>query len=163
MPPESAISLRPLKPDDAASLARMHALSFAQERPWSAEEFARLLAMPTCRGLLLEEDGRLAGFILCQVADREGEILTLAVVPESRRRGHASRLLATAMADMVMSGVQRVILEVAVNNKPARALYESHGFRPAGRRPNYYLTQSGERVDALIMVHISGAGCGCDD
>ncbi len=163
MQPASEINLRAIKPDDARHLERMHAASFLRERPWTASEFSRLLAMSACRGLLLEETGEPVGFILWQMAGREGEILTLAVLPKSRRRGHASRLLSAAMADMAMNGVRRIVLEVAANNRAACALYESHGFAFIGRRPKYYLTQSGDRLDALIMAQVLGAGCGCED
>lgn len=44
------------------------------------------------------------------------------------------------------SGGQRIVLEVAENNHPARALYERFGFIVINRRKNYYADS-----DALIM------------
>jgi ribosomal protein S18 acetylase RimI-like enzyme len=42
------------------------------------------------------------------------------------------------------------VLEMAVDNGAARALYTAKGFTPVGRRRNYY-RQRGGLVDALIL------------
>ena len=66
------------------------------------------------------------------------------------RRGVATRLLLFALADLSGEGVEEISLEVAVDNAPARALYERLDFREAGRRPRYY-RRGRELVDALVM------------
>ena len=79
--------------------------------------------------------GRVLGFLVVrQVAADEREILNLAVDPAERRRGVARKLLANEL--------QRVktqwFLEVRASNSSAIELYESAGFREAGRREAYY-------------------------
>jgi len=44
------------------------------------------------------------------------------------------------------------VLEVAIDNEPAIALYMEFGFQPVGRRPGYYAGAGGGRVDALILA-----------
>jgi ribosomal-protein-alanine N-acetyltransferase len=112
---------------------------------------------------VLDRGGCPIGFVLSMLTEREGEILTLAVDPEHRRRGHGAQLLSAALADMAMTGIKRVVLEVAEDNAAARALYETHGFAVAGRRPRYYARRDDARMDAIVMIQVFAAGCGCDD
>src|SRR6202012_98656 len=73
-----------------------------------------------------------------RVTEDEAEILTLAVAPESRRQGVAAVLLAGAMAEARAQAARTRVLEVAIGNAAARALYQRAGFVEAGRRPRYY-------------------------
>jgi ribosomal-protein-alanine acetyltransferase len=68
----------------------------------------------------------------------ELQLLALAVLPEARRRGVGRRLLAHLLEAARASGGQRVTLEVARSNTPARQLYEGAGFRVFNVRARYY-------------------------
>lgn len=125
----------------AAELARVHAAAFTVPRPWTAAEFATLLA---AQGTLLISAE--AGFALARVIADEAEILTIAVAPPLRRQGLASRLLAGVLAEAAARGATTAFLEVAADNAAARALYRSAGFAEAGRRAGYY-----GAGDALIL------------
>jgi ribosomal-protein-alanine N-acetyltransferase len=127
----------------AAPLAAIHAQAFPRREAWSEDAFALQLAMPGVFGLL---DPR-GGMILTRVSADEAEVLTLAVAPEVRRQGVAGALLAGAMAAAREQAAMTMVLEVAVGNAAARALYERAGFVEAGRRPRYYANGG----DALIM------------
>jgi ribosomal-protein-alanine N-acetyltransferase len=81
------------------------------------------------------------------VAADEAEILTLAVVPASRRTGLATALLHTANARAKNDGAAAMLLEVAESNEAARALYTRLGFTQVGRRRGYY----GTGKDALVL------------
>jgi [ribosomal protein S18]-alanine N-acetyltransferase len=79
--------------------------------------------------------GRVLGFLVVrQVAAEEREILNLAVDPSERRRGVARKLLETELR----RAKTRWFLEVRASNSSAIKLYESTGFRAAGRRESYY-------------------------
>jgi ribosomal-protein-alanine N-acetyltransferase len=59
------------------------------------------------------------------------------------------------------AGVDRVVLEVAADNAPARTFYTDAGYEVVGRRPGYYTAPSGARMDALVMARaMSGHGAG---
>ena len=70
----------------------------------------------------------------------------LAVVPASRRRGLASRLLLALIDEALALGASHLTLELRASNEPARSLYERFGFTPVGLRPRYYGDE-----DALVM------------
>ena len=73
--------------------------------------------------------------------------MNVAVAPERRRTGIASRLIDQLFEE---AGRRQLpfTLEVRVSNREAIAMYERLGFRSAGVRPRYY-QDNGE--DALIM------------
>jgi ribosomal-protein-alanine N-acetyltransferase len=133
-------------PDELAqALAALHAGAF--DAPWPASAFVDLLGQA---GVVLEGDDD--GFILVRAVADEAEILTLAVRPAARRNGLGSRLVEAGRARATELGATRMFLEVAEDNAPARALYESLGFEAAGRRRRYYPRPDGPAADALILV-----------
>lgn len=141
----SGLRIRPAGPAAAPALAALHAEVFPEE-PWDVGALTALLAGPGTLALLALPDPppdpggeALLGFAMLRVAGGEAEILTLAVHPRHRRRGVARRLLdATATAAAVIGGATALFLEVAEDNRAARALYRGAGFRRVGRRRGYY-------------------------
>ena len=135
--------MRPAAPEDAAQLARLHAISF--DRPWGAMDIHQLLTTGAA-GLIADE----AGFILWRAAGGEAEILTLAVDPARRRTGLGRSLTLAALAAATDSGAKVMFLEVAADNPAAIALYEKAGFSRAGLRKAYYVRTKGF-ADALVL------------
>ena len=128
----------------AERLAVLHATAF--DTPWDAAAFDTLLGQT---GVFAVETAD--GFILMRAVADEAEILTLAVRPDARRGGQGTRLVAEGAASASTLGVDRVFLEVADDNAPARALYARAGFSEVGRRPRYYARPDGSRADALLL------------
>lgn len=128
------------------ALARLHARCFTMPAPWSAVAFESFLL--DHRVFLL---GDARGVLLGRVVADEAELLTLAVPPEARRAGRATTLVTDFLQTAFVRGATTAFLEVAADNMAARALYAACGFAEAGRRPDYYRTQTGARVDALIL------------
>jgi ribosomal protein S18 acetylase RimI-like enzyme len=80
---------------------------------------------PQAERLIALDDGTPAGAALL---DRDGaqlRIVDLAVLASARRRGIARSLLAAAVE---RAGARDVVLAVARDNAPARALYAGAGF-----------------------------------
>jgi ribosomal-protein-alanine N-acetyltransferase len=86
-----------------------------------------------------EEGGHIAGYSL-GARRRNGDalILTLDVHPDYRRRGVGKLLLDDLLARFRAAGAARAILQVAVENAPARAFYKKAGFRETGQLADYY-------------------------
>ena len=130
---------------DAETLAALHAEAF--ELPWTAAAFAALLEQRGVFGARV-----MGGFVLCRIVLDEAEILTLAVRPEARRLGLASRLTRAAADLAAEGGAAQLFLEVAEDNAAARALYGGLGFVQTGRRRGYYARAEGPPADALLLV-----------
>src|SRR5262249_2048118 len=93
---------------------------------WPALEYACDVAV---------QDERVVAFVVTRsTAPNESEVLNLAVHPSYRRRGIAKELLQRA----IHAAAGRWFLEVRESNGAAIAFYKSLGFKPAGRRENYY-------------------------
>jgi len=137
----------PATPAMAASMATLHAASFAEEK-WSARQIEESLSLSSTEAWVALDGSTVIGLLLCQTSGQETEILTFCVAPAHRRQGLAKRLLAPILA---RPNGTILHLEVAADNDPARRLYESVGFLEAGKRPNYY--KRGEKsVDAVRYV-----------
>ena len=117
--------------------------------PWSEALYQAALDNPAVAILLaLGEDGALLGYAVLSTVLDEGNLDNIAVAPEYRRRGVADALLG-ALTGFGRECLALLTLEVRASNAPAIALYEKHGFRPVGRRRNYY---SDPREDAVLMT-----------
>ncbi|AEM39474.1 ribosomal-protein-alanine acetyltransferase [Pyrolobus fumarii 1A] len=105
--------------------------------------------------------GKIVGYVMTRVEYgvgfvargfvKRGHIISLAVLPEYRRRGIATKLMEAAMDSLKREyGAQEVYLEVRVSNTPAIKLYEKLGFRKIHVIPRYYF--DGE--DAYLMARL---------
>jgi ribosomal-protein-alanine N-acetyltransferase len=126
--------------EDLPALARVHAACFA--KAWDEEALGAMLKSPGIIALCAT-----AAFVIARVAADEAEILTIAVVPASRRQGLGRALLQEAAVQAETLGARSMFLEVALGNTAARALYGMLGFDNVGARKSYY--EGGE--DALIL------------
>ncbi|MBR7617986.1 GNAT family N-acetyltransferase [Phenylobacterium sp. 20VBR1] len=142
------MKLRAAEEADLEALSAVHRRAFTPG--WGPEEIADLASGPGAFGLIVEAETPL-GMILCRALAGEAEVLTLAVDPAARRQGVARALVAAAAITARAAGAAAMFLEVAVDNDPAIALYEAHGFVRAGRRPSYYDRGGGIYVDAAVM------------
>ena len=125
---------------------------------WTRRQVSDALLLGNCRYLLADQHGnkplpgvRAAGFAMSRRAADEEELLLLAVSPEFRRSGIATRML-TRMSDSSRElGVTKLFLEMREGN-PAEFLYRNFGFAPIGRRPAYYKLSNGSRKDAITFA-----------
>jgi ribosomal-protein-alanine N-acetyltransferase len=127
--------------DDLAPLHALEIAAFADDRPWSATSVRAELEHPDSLVLAADRGPAARGEVPAYAVWRRGvdevELLRVAVHPANRRQGLA-KLLLTSEPARVFCGDDRVHLEVREDNRPARALYESLGFRSIGKRPGYY-------------------------
>ena len=131
----------------AADLALLHGAAFTMPRPWTAAEFADLMASPLV--FLLNAPG---GFVMGRVVADEAELLTIAVAPDRRGRGIAWALMQRFLDELAHRNAAHVFLEVAQSNAPARALYRKAGFSDGGLRRGYYHDSTGHPFDAIVMT-----------
>ncbi|MEM3046857.1 MAG: ribosomal protein S18-alanine N-acetyltransferase [Candidatus Bathyarchaeia archaeon] len=109
--------------------------------------------------LVAENEGRIAGYVMCRIEyggshlkrfglAKKGHVVSLAVLPEHRRRGIATALMKEAMRNLRSEGASECFLEVRVSNAPALELYRSLGFTEVDRLEAYYM--DGE--DAYVLA-----------
>ena len=79
---------------------------------------------------------------------KQGHVVSIAVLPEHRRKGIGTALLQTAIEKMKNRGCQEVYLEVRVTNEEAIKVYEKLNFVKVRKIEYYY--SDGE--DAYVMA-----------
>ena len=137
-------------PEDADALAALY--DACLDDGWSAAAFARLLAEPGGLAVIARADGGAQAFALARVVAEDCELLAIGARPGARRRGLARRLVAALAAEAAARGARAMFLEVAEDNRAARALYAAAGFASVGRRPAYYARPgAADAVAALIL------------
>jgi [ribosomal protein S18]-alanine N-acetyltransferase len=95
------------------------------------------------------QDGEVVGYAGLVVAPPdEAWVNNMAVRRDHQRRGIGRALLEELLAIAARSGTKYTLLEVAADNAPAQALYDSYGFEVIALRKNYYQASG---MDALVM------------
>jgi ribosomal-protein-alanine N-acetyltransferase len=159
-----AVCVRSASSADLDAVTLIESVSFSD--PWSKAAFASSLVLPHVRFFVAESvDGEvgggvrpseggessqppLLGYVVTLVLGDEGEIADLAVAPSARGRGVGGMLLDRVAVESEHLGLRSLYLEVRESNVAARALYESRGFMPVGRRRGYYRSPL---EDALLL------------
>lgn len=125
---------------------------------WNRRQVEDALLIGNCHYFLIDEFGEpaeheqdAAGFYLSRSGFGEEELLLFAVSPQHRNKGLGRRILEQLKSDALARSNNRLLLEMRHGN-PAESLYRSFGFVPIGRRPNYYRSQNGERIDAITFA-----------
>lgn len=137
--------------EDLQEILVLESLSFSE--PWTEEMFLYELSSERIAELLVAraDEGlgpRIVGFLCAWIVGGELHINNIAVHPSYRRRQVASQLLEELLGRAQARGVTAGYLEVRASNEAAIALYQCYGFKPIGRRRNYY---DRPREDATLM------------
>ena len=133
--------------DGPADLAALQPLYEQTDGP-SFGFLQSFLLQDHCRAWCLIRGEQPVAAIWYQCMAEQAEMIDLRVLDAERRQGFGRQLLWASLT--ALEGVNTVDLEVRASNAPARALYQSLGFREAGTRPDYYATAAG-REDAVLM------------
>lgn len=148
------VTLRAMRWWDIEPVLALEAELFAQDA-WSAGMLWAELAgaagpEPTRDYVVAEAPGEvgLAGYAGLGVAGDTAEVMTIGVTGAHQGTGLGARLLTRLLDGAEEFGCSAAMLEVRVDNEPAKRLYHRFGFRQVGVRRGYY--QPGNR-DALVM------------
>jgi ribosomal-protein-alanine N-acetyltransferase len=99
--------------------------------------------------IVAEENGKIAGYIMCRVEVglanhglggliRKGHVVSIAVLPQYRRKGVAQALINVALEGMRNYKAKLCYLEVRVTNDVGIALYKKLGFEVSKTINGYY-------------------------
>jgi [ribosomal protein S18]-alanine N-acetyltransferase len=108
--------------------------------------------------IVAEQDGEVVGYIMSRIEVglnnfglggliRKGHVVSIAVMPQARRKGVASALITTAMDGMRRYKGKQIYLEVRVTNDIGIKLYKKLGLEITRTISGYY--SDGE--DAYVM------------
>ncbi|PYG85695.1 ribosomal-protein-alanine N-acetyltransferase [Ruminiclostridium sufflavum DSM 19573] len=141
------IEVREMKQEHLDGIMVIENLSF--RIPWSRNSFLEELTTNELAVYFVAvSGGQVIGYGGMWKIFDEGHITNIAVHPEFRRCGAASRILDEIINVCNENKVGGLTLEVRKSNYAAQKLYEKYGFKAEGLRKRYY-SDNGE--DALIM------------
>lgn len=130
MPP-AEFAIRPFRRSDREALRRLWARVFPDDPPWNAPEIMIERKLRVQPELLLvgELAGTIVGAVIAGFDGVRGWIYHLAVLPEHRRRGFATRLVRSAEQRLQSLGCPKVNLQVRATNQEVVAFYRSVGYQ----------------------------------
>ena len=116
---------------------------------WTKSQWEKELTDPNriCLGIIEMQTKKLLGLCSAWLIIDELHITFIAVDPMNQRKGIGKFLLSDLIKRSKSLQINHIFLEVKQNNEPAKALYNSMGFKTVGKRSNFY--QDGS--DALLL------------
>ncbi len=135
--------------NDAKELAELDKICFAV--PWSEKAFCEEAENKIARYFVAKDDDKIIGYAGFWLVADEGQITNIAVLPEYRKMGIASKLLVSIIEES--KDLARLVLEVRESNNAAIALYEKFGFKRVGMRKSFYHSPT---ENAIIMIRGEG-------
>ncbi len=121
---------RQLRPDQLGAAAHIDRLAFGD--PWGNDVDslgAITRATPRHRARAVFHHRELVGFAITGQSGDHGYLQRLAVHPDARRRGVASRLVDDSLHWMQRRGATTAMVNTAIDNDAALGLYAGFGFR----------------------------------
>jgi ribosomal protein S18 acetylase RimI-like enzyme len=148
-------TIRPAAPEDAATVARLGALTFSEtfghlyppsdlhaflDATHNVEAVAAEIANPDLGVWLAETAGAAVGYAVAgpcklphpEVTPRCGELMRIYVLGEAMGQGLGTRLMETALAWLERDGPRRLWIGVWSGNAGAQRLYARYGFSRVG-------------------------------
>jgi len=139
--------IRDMREEDIPSILEIERNS--SNPPWSEEQFLNEIYNKYALSKVAVFDGEVIGYICANYLLHESHILTLAVDPDFRRRGVATKLMNEATRELKKKGCVFMYLKVRVSNAGAQKFYELFGFKAETVRKKYY---GNPDENALLMM-----------
>jgi ribosomal-protein-alanine N-acetyltransferase len=145
------LTIRYLTENDAEILEELDRKCFPPPVRYNRYALGYYLSLPTSFGLAELENDILKGFIIVTLIQKDtANIVTIDVEPSLRRQGIGSKLIAMAKNIMQSWKVQKITLQVSVDNDPAIKFYEKHEFKIIETLSMYYPTTDGYQMECEI-------------
>lgn len=141
------IEIMRMTEDDVHEIAELEKKCFTV--PWSEKSFRDEMSNKLAIYFVAKDRGTCIGYAGYWNVAGEGGITNVAVLPECRRNGIGSMLIAQMIKSAKELNLDLLTLEVRKSNIAAQGLYKKYGFDIIGERKRYY-SDNGE--DAWIMT-----------
>lgn len=143
-----------VKADIPAIMALERGAGFeGQVGRWSADEHSAEMAKASSRYFLMRENGQTTGFVMVQgLGDAHGKAHLRRIAVASPGTGAGSRLLLNVLDWLYThTDVNRVDLDVYIDNERAKRSYEKAGFKLEGRLRDFHRNEDGSYRDMWLM------------
>ena len=151
-----SIKIRKYKPDDLQQVMQINRVTLPEN--YTDYFFMDLYERFGETFIVAEENGQIVGYIMCRVEVglsnlglgglmRKGHVVSIAVLPQARRKGVATALMNAAVEGMRFYKAKQAYLEVRITNDVGVRLYKKLGFEVSRTVGGYY--SDGE--DAYVM------------
>jgi ribosomal-protein-alanine N-acetyltransferase len=124
---EVPASIRFAAEGDLTGILEVERLSFPVRKQWKQGDFQSALKDL----FFIFRDGKISGFLIASYWEdtKRALILRIAVHPDFRKRGIATRLIEAAIGKFREMGIREVEIDVEIVKRGAIQLYERVGFR----------------------------------
>jgi len=154
---QQTFNLRKFAPDDLQSVIQINRVCLPEN--YTDFFFMDLHQRFPETFIVAEENGKIAGYIMCRIEVglsnygfggliRKGHVVSIAVLPQYRRKGIAQAVITRALEGMQYYKAKQCFLEVRVTNEAGVSLYKKLGFEITRTINRYY--SDGE--DAYVMT-----------
>lgn len=148
---ERSLRIRDFEAKDLETLHKIDRICFQEDRAFSRQDLLACLNQSGSIARIAEMQDAVVGFILARIEyGRHAHILTLDVVPGSRRQKIGSMLMEDLHRFLKQRKIAAAFLEVGTGNIAAQSLYEKLSYRTIETLPGYYY---GEQ-DAYRMLRL---------
>lgn len=141
----SELKIRPVSQSDIRRLHNIEIHSF--KSPYSYKLLEKLAHTPNIIYLVAEIDRTIIGYTIISLRSKQAHIISIAIDEKYRKQGFGSTLLQKNIEKLQKMNIEKLKLEVGVNNEPAKAFYAKFNFKPIKIRPKYYP----DNEDGLVM------------
>ena len=145
---DDSVTIERMQPEHLPDVVRIEQASYPD--PWSHASFSKeLTSSPASFVMVARRSDMVVGYVVAWFVLDEAHIGNVAVAPEVRRQGIGRMMMEWLQEQAIEHGCTYSSLEVRESNTAARQLYIHLGYRPVGRREQYYRNP---REDAIVMV-----------
>ncbi|UCF45314.1 MAG: GNAT family N-acetyltransferase [Candidatus Bathyarchaeota archaeon] len=154
---QQTFKLRKFTPDDLQSVLQINRVCLPEN--YTDVFFIDLHQRFPETFIVAEEGGKIVGYVMCRIEVglaslslggliRKGHVVSIAVLPQGRRKGAAQALMNKAIEGMRYYKAKQCYLEVRVSNSAGVALYKKLGFEVSRTSNGYY----SDNEDAYVMT-----------
>ena len=133
--------------DELQQVLEIEYMSFNPFDAYQLEDFERWYHYNPDLFLVAEIEGRIAGYVITRILPDRGDLASLAIHPNYKRRGIATALLDCTVERVKEYNKKQITLEVRKTNSSATAFWNKMKFIPFGTQPGFY--EDGE--EAILM------------
>lgn len=145
-----------LKPEQIYIIENLEKKCF--NHPWTDVMIEEDMMHDFSDFFVLKIDDKNVGYVNIWTIDNSIELNRICIDPIFRKKGYGKFLLGHIVEILKDNDLDRIILEVADNNKPAISLYDKFGFKDIHIRKKYYDDGADALIKELVINDIKDFG-----